>query len=65
MSDIEEVVPTVEGSPESFGWLRRPEFETPTKYVYEHPDGSLMAFARGEGQRRPWLIKYDWMKIDE
>jgi len=33
-----------QGSPESFGWLRRPELERPGILVYERPDGQLQAF---------------------
>jgi len=33
-------------SPESFGWLRRPELDTASAKVWERPDGQLQAFPR-------------------
>jgi hypothetical protein len=34
------------GSPESFGWQRRSDLDTPATIVYEAPDGTLKAFKR-------------------
>lgn len=64
---MSEVAVTREGTPESFGWLRRSEFDRPGSAVYEQPDGKLFAFPKGQGQRRPWLFvsEYDWRKFSE
>ena len=43
------------GSPESFGWQRRPNFDTPTGLAYEKPTGELMLFPRSVPQ--PSLVK--------
>jgi hypothetical protein len=34
------------GSPESFGWQRRPDLDTPAGLAYEKPTGDLMLFPR-------------------
>jgi len=39
-------VETSSGSPESFGWQRRPDMDTPTGVAYERPDGALMLFPK-------------------
>lgn len=38
------------GSPEIFGWLRRPEYERNAAdiVVYEKPDGELVAFRKDQ-----------------
>lgn len=40
------------GSPESFGWLRRPEYERNCAHlvVYEKPDGHLVAFRKDQNR---------------
>lgn len=40
------------GSPESFGWLRRPEYERNCGHivVYEKPNGELVAFRRDQAR---------------
>ena len=43
------------GSPESFGWQRRPDHDTPTGVAYERPDGQLQLFERA-GQK-PMLAR--------
>ena len=35
-----------EGSPESFGWQRRPDLDTASGLAYEKPSGDLMLFPR-------------------
>ena len=42
------------GSPESFGWQRRPEYDTQSSLAYEAPDGMLKAFPR---DRTPELAR--------
>jgi hypothetical protein len=34
------------GSPESFGWQRRPDLDTTSGLAYEKPSGDLMLFPR-------------------
>ena len=45
---------TSSGSPESFGWQRRPDLDTPAGDVYEAPDGQLKIFPKG---RKPELVR--------
>ena len=45
----------IEGSPESFGWQRRPDFDTASGLAYEKPSGDLMLFPRSNG--KPLLTK--------
>jgi hypothetical protein len=42
------------GSPESFGWQRRPEYDTQTGLAYEKPTGDLMSFPR---YQKPALVR--------
>ena len=35
-----------EGTPESFGWQRRPDLDTESGLAYEKPSGDLMLFPR-------------------
>ena len=35
-----------EGTPESFGWQRRPDLDTASGLAYEKPTGDLMLFPR-------------------
>ena len=51
MSDI---VKTSSGSPESFGWQRRPDLDTPSGVAYETPGGELKLFPKG---RKPELVR--------
>jgi hypothetical protein len=44
----------VKGSPESFGWQRRPDYDTQATIAYEAPDGTLKAFRR---DRTPELTR--------
>lgn len=41
MTDERE--PIITGTPESFGWVRKPELDTDLYYAWERPDGSLYA----------------------
>ena len=34
------------GPPESFGWQRKPEYDTQTGLAYERPDGKLYLFKK-------------------
>ena len=52
-------VRTSSGSPESFGWQRRPDLDTPTGLAYEAPTGALMLF---EKRRTPELVR---LKVDQ
>ena len=36
------------GTPESFGWQRKPEYDTQTGLAYEKPDGKLYMFPKGK-----------------
>jgi len=47
-------VETSSGSPESFGWQRRADLDTPTGVAYERPDGALMLFPKN---RQPELVR--------
>lgn len=40
---------TDHGRPESFGWLRRKELDTPICEVWEMPDGRLVAHSKSRG----------------
>jgi hypothetical protein len=42
------------GSPESFGWQRRPDLDTPAGLAYEKPTGCILLFERG---RAPALAR--------
>jgi hypothetical protein len=56
---------TSSGSPESFGWQRRPDLDTPTGIAYEAPNGELKLFDK---RRKPELVRLlgprliDWKK---
>jgi hypothetical protein len=57
---------TSSGSPESFGWQRRPDLDTPSGVAYEAPNGELKLFPKG---RKPELVRLwpeptliDWEK---
>jgi|HubBroStandDraft_5_1064220.scaffolds.fasta_scaffold1297104_2 hypothetical protein len=34
------------GKPETFGWQRRPDLDTPAGLAYEAPDGTLKLFPK-------------------
>lgn len=36
------------GPPHSFGWLKRPEYDTEYGLAWERPDGSLFLLARNQ-----------------
>lgn len=41
------------GKPQSYGWLRRSEFDTPTADAWERPDGVLCSILRcSDGQKQ-------------
>ena len=42
------------GSPQSFGWQRRPDCDTPTGEAWEHPEGAIVLFEKG---REPVLAR--------
>ena len=48
------VVKTSSGPPESFGWQRRPDLDTPTGHAYEAPNGELKIFPKG---RKPEFVR--------
>jgi hypothetical protein len=45
---------TSSGPPESFGWQRRPDLDTPSGVAYEAPSGELRLFPKG---RKPELVR--------
>jgi len=47
-------VRTSSGPPESFGWQRRPDLDTPSGEAYEAPNGELRLFPKG---RKPELVR--------
>jgi hypothetical protein len=47
--------PIVKGSPESFGWQRRPDLDTETGVAYEQPDGVFYLFPKG---KKPTLARF-------
>lgn len=50
---------TSSGSPESFGWQRRPDLDTPTGIAYEAPNGELRLF---EKRCTPELVR---LQVDQ
>ena len=46
------------GSPESFGWQRRPEHDTATGRCYETPDGKLELHSKDMGE--PIINQATW-----
>jgi hypothetical protein len=44
-------VKVTEGAPETFGWQRRPDYDTQTGLAYEAPDGTLKLFRKDEKPR--------------
>ena len=54
---------TSSGPPESFGWQRRPDLDTPAGIAYEAPDGKLRLFPK---DRKPELVRLlpGWKLID-
>lgn len=54
-----------EGSPESFGWQRRPDLDTASGLAYEKPTGDLMLFPRAGP--KPVIAKINmsaWLRGD-
>jgi hypothetical protein len=47
-------VRTSTGPPESFGWQRRPDLDTPTGLAYEAPDGVVKLFDK---RRTPEMVR--------
>ena len=48
--DLKSMMSIKRGPPESFGWQRRPEFDTRTGWAYETPTGELMLFEKCAGR---------------
>ena len=48
-------IKTSRGPPESFGWQRRPDLDTPSGDVYEAPNGELRLFQKG---LKPELLRF-------
>jgi hypothetical protein len=51
-----------QGKPETFGWQRRPDLDTPIGWAYEAPDGSLTLFPKN---KNPKLARMRAPPLDE
>lgn len=57
MAGFDPSLPIKSGSPESFGWQRRPDKDTESGWSYENPDGELKLFPKGQ---TPEIRSFDW-----